>query len=64
MTLAQLRLIAMQLGCKPHEILKRADELANELEDNGVDVPARKDDNKAALLIGLGLLLAIMSAKG
>lgn len=61
MTLAQLRLIAVHLHCEPHEILKKADALASQLENSGVEVPARKDDNKAALLIGLGLLLALMS---
>lgn len=61
MTLVQLRLVALQLKCEPHAILKTADILANKLQDSGVEVPARKDDNKAALLIGLGLLLALMS---
>lgn len=62
MTIAQLRLIAIQLGCDPHTILKEADDLAKQLEISGVDVPARKDEtNKAALLVGLGLLLALMS---
>lgn len=63
MTLVQLRLVALQLKCEPHVILKTADGLANQLQDSGVEVPARKDENKAGLLIGLGLLLAIM-AKG
>lgn len=61
MTLVQLRLIALQLKCEPHEILASADNLANKLQDSGVEVPARKDDNKAGLLIGLGLLLVLMS---
>lgn len=61
MTLAQLRLIASKLKCEPHEILKSADALALQLESSGVEVPAKKDENKAALLIGLGLLLALMS---
>lgn len=62
MTLAQLRLIAIQLDCEPHKIIKDADDLAKQLETSGVEVPARKDEtNKAALLVGLGLLLALMS---
>lgn len=61
MTLVQLRLIALQLKCESHEILASADNLANKLQDSGVEVPARKDDNKAGLLIGLGLLLVLMS---
>jgi len=61
MILAPLRLIATKLQCESHAILKSADELAWKLEDSGVEVSAKKDENKAALLIGLGLLLAIMS---
>lgn len=61
MTLVQLRVIATQLQCQPYEILERADRLTVELEQRGVEVPAKKDDNKAALLIGLGLLFAIMA---
>ncbi|RYX92903.1 MAG: XRE family transcriptional regulator [Comamonadaceae bacterium] len=62
MTIAQLRVIAMQLSCDPHKILKEADDLAKQLQVSGVDVPAKKDEtNKAALLVGLGLLLALMS---
>lgn len=61
MTVAQLRIIAAKLKCEPHAILKSADELASKLERSGVEVPAKKDENKAALLIGLGLLLALMS---
>ncbi|HQR98193.1 MULTISPECIES: helix-turn-helix transcriptional regulator [unclassified Polaromonas] len=61
MTLAQLRVIAAKLKCAPHQILQRADELAVRLEKSGVDVPDKKEDNKAAVLIGLGLLFAIMA---
>ena len=57
-----MRLIAIQLNCDPQNIIKDADDLATQLETNGVDVPARKDEtNKAALLVGLGLLLALIS---
>lgn len=61
MTLAQLRAVAVRLDCEPNDILRRSDGLARELERNGVQVPTKKDDNKAAILIGLGLLLALMS---
>ena len=63
MTLAQLRTIAACLKCEPYQILQQADYLAHELERNGVQVPTKKEDNKAAVLIGLGLLFALM-AKG
>lgn len=57
-----IRLIAIQLNGDPHKIIKDADDLSKQLETSGVDVPARKDEtNKAALLVGLGLLLAPMS---
>ena len=61
MTLVQLRLVAQALACEPHEILQSADMLAKKLQDSGVEVPTRKEDNKVGLLIGLGLLLALMS---
>lgn len=61
MTLVQLRLVALQLKHEPHEILQKADMLANKLQNSGVEVPTRKDDNKAGLMIGLGLLLVLMS---
>jgi transcriptional regulator with XRE-family HTH domain len=61
MTLVQLRLVALQLKREPHQILQEADRLAKELESSGVQVPTRKEDNKAALMIGLGLLLVLMS---
>lgn len=63
MTLVQLRLVALQLKREPHEILQEADMLAKKLEDSGVEVPTRKDDNKAGLMIGLGLLLVLMSKR-
>jgi transcriptional regulator with XRE-family HTH domain len=63
MTLAQLSKIAEVLGEPPGSILVAADRWAADLQQHGVSVPADKQDNKAALLIGLGLLLALM-AKG
>jgi len=61
MTLVQLRLVALQLKREPHQILQEADRLAKELQSSGVQVPTRKEDNKAGLMIGLGLLLVLMS---
>lgn len=65
MTLPQLRKLAQVLGEEPHMILHKADTLAQQMQTHGVPVPADKTDNspsdKAALLIGLGLLVALMS---
>lgn len=64
MTLPQLRKLAHALGEEPHMILLKADTLAQQMQNHGVPVPADKPDDpadKAALLIGLGLLIALMS---
>ena len=64
MTLPQLRKLAQALGEEPHMILLKADTLAQQVQTHGVPVPADKADSpadKAALLIGLGLLVALMS---
>ncbi len=64
MTLPQLRKIAQLLGEEPHSILFKADTLAHQVQGHGVKVLADKADtqsDKAALLIGLGLLVALMS---
>jgi transcriptional regulator with XRE-family HTH domain len=64
MTLPQLRKLAQALGEEPYMILLKADTLAQQVQTHGVPVPADKTDSpadKAALLIGLGLLVALMS---
>lgn len=61
MSLTQLRKISGVIGESPSSILASADAWANELQKRGVTVPEDKPDNKAALLIGLGLLLALMT---
>jgi transcriptional regulator with XRE-family HTH domain len=64
MTLPQLRKLAQVLGEEPHMILHKADTLAQQVQRHGVNVPPDKGDSqadKAALLIGLGLLLALMT---
>ena len=61
MSLAQLRKVASALDVSANSLLSTADKWALELERRGVEVPSEKPDNKAALLIGLGLLLALMS---
>lgn len=64
MTLSQLRKLAQALGEEPHAILFEADALAQQAQNHGVEITADKVDSqggKAALLIGLGLLVALMS---
>jgi transcriptional regulator with XRE-family HTH domain len=64
MTLPQLRKLSVVLGLEPHAVLQVADAYARQVQALGVEVPADKVDNqvdKGALLIGLGLLVALMA---
>lgn len=62
-SVAQLRKIAPLLGLQPGEILQQADELANNLRGQGVQVLDEKSEgvHPAAVMLGLGLLLALLS---
>ena len=62
MTLSQLRPVARALGLAPSQLLTEADNYARRLEANGVSIPDVKAVNPAALLIGLGLLTALVAA--
>jgi transcriptional regulator with XRE-family HTH domain len=66
LTLPHLHAISYALGIKPDEVLKEADQIAGKLVSQNVSVPFDKpensDDTKAALLIGLGILLLILAA--
>ncbi|MEI9996786.1 MAG: helix-turn-helix transcriptional regulator [Rhizomicrobium sp.] len=62
MTLSQLRPVARSLGLAPSQLLAEADNYASQLEASGVSVPDVKAVNPAALLIGLGLLAALIAA--
>lgn len=66
LTLAHLHAITDALGIKPDEVLKETDQIAGKLLSQNVSVPFDKpensDDTKAALLIGLGILLLILAA--
>lgn len=60
--LAQLHVIAPQLGMSPSEVLNSADRYATRLRQQGVDVVSEKPGNPAAVAIGLGLLVALLLA--
>ena len=66
LTLAHLHAISNALGIKPDEVLKEADQITGKLVSQNVSVPFDKPENgdntKAALLIGLGVLLLILAA--
>lgn len=62
MTLVHLRQIAGQLKSTPHELIEKADNLALELEQQGVSITDEKQINSGEVLIGLGILAAIIAA--
>jgi transcriptional regulator with XRE-family HTH domain len=62
MSLSQLRPLARSLGFASSQLLAEVDNYANQLEAGGVSVPDVKAVNPAALLIGLGLLAALIAA--
>lgn len=62
-SVAQLRLIARQLGLAPWQVLQEADSLAARLGKQGVEVSDEKEVSPAAVMIGLGILAALMMAK-
>lgn len=64
-SVSQLRKIAPLLAMKPSEILGEADRLASDLERQGVEVLAEKEDSitPAAAMLGLGLLVALLSSR-
>jgi hypothetical protein len=48
---------------RPGEILREADSLADQLRAQGVDVTGEKGVNPAAIMIGLGILAALLASK-
>lgn len=66
LTIPHLHVIANALGHKPDEIMKEVDQVAEALVSQHVTVPLERPENgdntKAALLIGLGVLLMIWAA--
>jgi transcriptional regulator with XRE-family HTH domain len=68
LTVSHLRALTNALRTTPESILSEADSLAKQLVKKGVQVPNEKptdNDNevKAAFLIGLGILLALLASK-
>jgi len=60
MNVAQLRNVAAQLGVPPNQLIHTADAYESELRKQGVNVISEKADDAAALVIGLGLLAALL----
>jgi transcriptional regulator with XRE-family HTH domain len=64
MNLAQLHKVCAELGVTPGSVLQRADLLEQQLKAQGVQVQHEKPDDAAALLVGLGLLAALLLSGG
>jgi transcriptional regulator with XRE-family HTH domain len=62
MSITQLRQISQVIGAQPDLILAEAEKHATALKRRGVEVTEEKPNNTAALLIGLGILLALLAA--
>jgi len=62
MSLTQLRQIARVIEVNPEGILAKAETHAQNLVQRGVKVTEEKPTNTAAILIGLGILLALLAA--
>jgi transcriptional regulator with XRE-family HTH domain len=62
MNLAQLRVVSTHLGQSPGEVTREADQLAGRLKSQGVEVKDDKGIPPAAILVGLGILLALLAA--
>ena len=62
MNVVQLGQVAQQLGITPSEILRQADQIADRLRAEGVEIKTEKEASAAAILIGLGVLAAIFAA--
>jgi len=62
LSLTQLRIAAAVLQASASAILASAEQYANYLQLQGVQITDEKKDNSAAVLIGLGLLAAAMVA--
>lgn len=62
LSISQLRVISHRLGVAPGDILREADVLAERLLIQGVAVSDEKGLQPAAVMIGLGILAAILAA--
>lgn len=62
-SISQLRVIGRRLGIPSGDLLKEADGLAEQLRRQGVEVNEEKGIHPAAIMIGLGILAAILASK-
>lgn len=66
LTISHLHVIANALGKKPDEIMREVEDVSERLVSQHVSVPFEKPENndnaKAALFLGLGVLLVILAA--
>jgi transcriptional regulator with XRE-family HTH domain len=64
LSITQLRIAGAMFNTSAAEILASADQYANYLQLQGVQISDEKKDNSVAVLIGLGLLAAAVVALG
>ena len=60
MSMSQLNALSQHLRILPSEILRRADALVIQLQAQGVEIISERPTDRAPLLIGLGILAALM----
>ncbi len=60
LNISQLRQIAEKISMPPQAILQAASRYEIQLRAQGVQVVAEKQDNSAAIAIGMGLLMALL----
>lgn len=63
LNLTQLRNIAERLGVQPSAVLTLAEQYEAQLRRQGVQIVAEKQDNSAAIVIGLALLAALLMSR-
>lgn len=61
-SVSQLRMLAHTLGTTPGNLLAEADQWALQLSMHGVNVIDSKEVSPAAILIGLGILAALLAS--
>lgn len=63
LNISQLRNIAGRLGVHPSAVLTWAEQYEAQLRLQGVEIVAEKQGNSAAIVIGLGLLAALLMSR-
>lgn len=63
LNLSQLRKIAEHFDVPTAQVLSWADQYEVQLRQQGVQIVAEKQDNSAAIVIGLGLLAALLMSR-